>query len=298
MGKSITVGNFDGIHLGHRKLFNELEKGIIISFEPPAKALLDLSFKRLFLKDERRFLFKEILKIYDGNIRFEFLEFDSILMQLSWIEFLEFLYEKYKFKRIVAGKDWKFGKNRIGNIKKLKVWAKLHGIEVKVVNLEGKEKKYASTNLRNFVEKAEFERFFKCTDYNYFIRNFVKKGEGLGRSIGTKTLNFNYENARLYPKHGVYFTITDLDGKFFKSITFIGKKSIGEFIDYPVVETHILNEDLDNIEEATVYFGKFLRNPIIFKNKEQLRKQILSDIDKRDREKIFIKTVSGDEIWI
>lgn len=254
--KSLAIGHFDGIHLGHKALFSHCYDGGVLVIENDG---LKLTPKREYFINLPIF-YKKIDDIKD----------------LSPEEFIKLLKNEFvNLKKIVVGYDFKFGKNRSADAIFLK---NIFDGEVVIVN----EKKINnisvhSEKIREFLKKANIKMANLLLDRVYEIKGNLIKGQGLGKKELFSTLNLDVNNYFL-PKNGVYATFTNLNNKDFKSVTFIGNRLSTD--DKFSVETHIIepfSEDKIN-SKITIKFKNFIRDNKKFENLNELKFQISKDI--------------------
>lgn len=277
----ITVGNFDGVHLGHRSLLKRVrevskEKGLkslVLSFYPhPIKALAPSQAPCELTNPYERW---ELIK--EENIdRVVFIKFDKKFSNLGAEDFIrEVLHQRLKVKHLVVGYDWRFGYKREGEIELAKEMGRELGFEVEEIQpyrVNGHV--VSSTLIRRLLHMGRLEEASKYLGRNYFIRRRVVKGDGRGSSFGFPTANFeNTENLCL--KEGVY--LVKVEERLFgvanygKRPTFDGQRK--------VLEVHLLDfkGDLKG-KVLKVEFLNFLREERKFSSPKELIKQIEEDI--------------------
>lgn len=267
--KSLAIGHFDGIHLGHKALFSYCFDGGILVIENDG---LKLTPKRESFIN---------LPIFYKNI--------NDIKNLSPEEFIKLLKNEFvNLKKIVVGYDFKFGKNRSADAIFLK---NIFDGEVVIVN----EKKINnisvhSEKIREFLKKDNIKMANLLLDRVYEIKGNLIKGQGLGKKELFSTINLDTSNYFL-PKNGVYATFTNLNNKDFKSVTFIGNRLSTD--DKFSVETHIIepfSEDKIN-GKITIKFKDFIRDNKKFENLNELKFQISKDILKAQ------DILKKDELW-
>ena len=284
----ILVGNFDGIHLGHQKLFSlakkykkkySLKVGVL-TFEPIPKFFFNKALRNFRISS----LEQKIDNLKRLNVDFVIIKkFDKKFSKTKSSIFIkEVLGKKLKPKFIFVSNNFRFGNKREGNVKQLIKFETL--CNYKVVKPEPLviNKKVASSSLiRNYLQKGNMEKANKMLNRNWSIHGKVQKGKQLGKKIGFPTANIDIKDYVLaYP--GVYAVrIKKIKGNdYFKGIanlgyrpTFNGKKIL--------LEVHLFNfsGNLYN-KYLTVEFKKFIRKEKKFKNINQLKKQIKIDLIK------------------
>jgi riboflavin kinase/FMN adenylyltransferase len=286
----ITIGNFDGVHIGHQALFHEvIEKAdaidgtsIVMTFEPhPVRVLKQNGHPPLITLYEQKVELIESSGI-DVLICVPFtLEFAAI----SAKDFVEdILLTRIGMKAIVVGEDYTFGKDRKGNIKLLQTYAKNHGFEVIVADwiltLNKRRDRISSTRTRELVMAGRVTEAQKLLGRYYQIRGVVTTGRNRGgRLLGFPTANIILQD-ELSPKTGVYAVTVELESNIHKGVANIGYSPT--FDDHIfTVEVHILdfNENIYD-RKIRVNFIQRIRDEKKFSNISELSDQIKKDIVK------------------
>lgn len=281
-GSIAAVGNFDGFHLGHRKLIETLKQialeknlvSMILTFTPNPKIYFHKELN-LINSDEQR---KQILENL-GVDNVIFLDFNQVL-NLSGEAFVkDILIARYNVKYIVMGENFKFGKNRECDTESLKKMAEKFNFEFIVVSpviLDGIT--ISSSLIRKKLGSSEIEDSNRMLGRLYYIDGFVIEGDKIGRELGFPTINIQTENEIL--PEGVFKTRTEIAGRpqIYDSISYIGS-SPTFFGKKKKVETHILdfNEKIYN-QKVRIYFEKKLRGDRKFDSRSTLIDQIKKDI--------------------
>ena len=255
---SIAIGGFDGMHVAHQELFNNLDSnGAIVSIE---SGYANLTPKR----------YRQEYSIYP--IYYYVLE---NIRHLEGDEFIKLIKEEFpNLKKIVVGFDFCFGKNRKYCIEKLK---DLFNGEVLVIDeIKIDEIPVHSRIIRQYLKDGNIKMANKLLGKEYKLYGQQIKGQGLGTKSFVPTINLKVDEF-LLPQEGVYITKTILDNKEYKSITFLGHRitTDGSY----AVETHILDENITNDNYTTqVKFYEKIRDNKKFDSFEELKNQILDDI--------------------
>lgn len=257
---AIAMGGFDGMHLAHQKLFEQLgDNGGIVSIESEFANLTPKTYRQEYSNYP---IYYYLLK----NIR-----------HLSGEEFISLIKEEFpNLKKIVVGFDFCFGKNRKNCIEELK---KLFDGEVVVVN-EVKINGIAihSRVIREYIQDGNIKMANALLGKEYKIFGTQIKGQGLGSKSFVPTINLAIENFIL-PTEGVYLTKTVINEKEYDSVTFTGHRvsTDGSF----AVETHILDKSLKNrYSIVQIKFIDKIRDNKKFDSFEELKKQIELDLEK------------------
>lgn len=285
-GTVITVGSFDGVHLGHKAIFEKLTtaalsedlKSLIVTFDPhPRKVLGDGSqdLKLLTTLDEKIALFEQM-----GIDLLQIIHFTKEFSRLSYIEFVEnILVGKLNVKEMVIGHDHHFGRDREGGWDKLIDLGKRHGFSVKQVDpLTANGKIISSSVIRQFLEEGEIEKANEFLGRSYSIRGRVVKGDGRGKELGYPTANILLDDAdKVLPKRGVYAVDVIYNDRIFKGMMNIGYRPTFNF-DPLTLEVHIFNFNAYIYENSLdIRFKKYIRDERKFSSADELIVQLNED---------------------
>lgn len=253
--KSIAIGSFDGIHLGHRALIDQVEAVVIIERNG---GYITPGYKRSFCLEQSCF----------------FYHFEHI-RSLSAKEFVEKLYEDFpKLETIVVGYDFGFGYKKEGNTSLLKELFK--GKVVIVDEVKEEEISVHSRTIKGYIAEGKIDLVQKLLGRPFVVSGKVVSGQGLGKKELVPTINLNVYDYDL-PKNAVYATRTKIDNEWFPSVSFLGLRvtTDGAF----AVETHVLDKEIAVIK-GTVWleFVRFIRENQKFESLELLKKQIFLDM--------------------
>ena len=282
----ILIGNFDGLHLGHQRLFKLAisykkkynSKIGVINFDPMPKMYFNNSLRNFKISSVNQKL--ELLK----KLKVDFIitkKFDRNFSKIKSVDFIEnIIKKKLKAKFIFVSNNFRFGNKREGNVKQLIKFESMCNYKVIKPQPFLINKKIASSSLiRNFLQKGKLKNANKILDRNWSIIGRVQKGRQVGKKIGFPTANIDIKDYVLACP-GVYSVkVKKLNSNnYFKGIanlgyrpTFNGKKIL--------LEVHLFNfsGNLYN-KYLTVEFKKFIRKEKKFRNIDQLRKQIKTDL--------------------
>ena len=282
----ILIGNFDGLHIGHQKLFKiarkyKLRKKLklgVITFDPIPKMFFNPKFKNYRISNFNQKI--EILKSY--NIDFIInKKFDKKFSKTKYTNFIKnVLYKKIKPRYIFVSDNFRFGNKREGNVNQLIKYEKTCNYKIiKPKPLLLKKKVVSSSLIRKYLQKGKLEEANKLLKRNWSIQGTVKKGRQIGKKIGFPTANLNINDSVLACP-GVYAVKVKIQKnvKFIKGIanlgyrpTFKGKKIL--------LEVHLFNFSRNLYDKyLTVEFLKFIRKERKFKNVNQLKVQIKTDL--------------------
>jgi len=286
----ITIGNFDGVHVGHQALFHEvIEKAeslngtsIVMTFEPhPVRVLKQNGHLPLITLYEQKV---ELIENSGVDVLI-CIPFTKKFAEISAKEFVEdILLKSIGMKAIVVGKDYTFGKNREGDIDLLKTYAKDWGFEVIVADWIQTSKngpgRISSTRTRELVMAGKVDEAQKLLGRYYQLRGIVTTGRDRGgKLLGFPTANINLHD-ELCPKNGVYAVTVDCMGGNFQGVANIGFSPT--FDDHIFsVEVHILdfNENIYG-QKIRVNFVQRIRDEVKFSNISELSDEIKKDIVK------------------
>ena len=270
------IGAFDGVHLGHQALIN-MAKSIstkyqILTFDPVPKKYFDIMHRLLSTKDMKI----DILSRFNPESVI-FLNFEDV-KDLNPKDFCNILEKKLNTKSIVVGKDFKFGKNREGDVNFLiKYFGKsnVHVLNDYVVN----DSKISSTLIKSTINQGNLDLANQYLGYSYKLKGTVMHGNRMGHQIGFPTANISIDINLVVPKFGVYEVVVIKDDKTYKGVMNIGNKpTVSDDINLSY-EVHILDFDEDIYESVLeVELLSFIREEIKFDNIDQLKTQIAQDI--------------------
>ncbi len=226
----ITIGTFDGVHIGHRKIIDRVvhdasAKGlesVILTFFPHPRIVLHGGdgIKLLNTLDEKKSLLEAA-----GLENLIIHPFDEAFANLTAREFVEtVLVKKLNIAKIIIGHDHRFGKNRDAGIEDLIAFGKEFGFEVEQIPAQEIDAvSVSSTKIRNALFDGKMELANNYLGYNYFLTGTVIRGKQLGRTIGFPTANIKIaESYKLVPKNGIYVAQSMIDGQLVRGMLSIG----------------------------------------------------------------------------
>jgi len=280
----VAIGNFDGLHIGHQKVLKEAKQKAkkkklkfgLITFEPVPTMFFNKNIKnhRVSSLNQKIFLLKKI--------KLDFLiiiNFNKAFSNMSAEDFIKkILYKKIKSKYIFISKNFKFGKNRLGNIKTLKNFEKKYFYRSVVTTPHKKKDKIISSSLiRKIIQKGRVQEAKKLLGRPWCIEGEVIKGDQRGRKIGFPTCNIKL-NLYTLPKLGVYSVLVQIDNLKKRGIANIGYRPTfnGKSL---LLEINIFGINRNLYKKIIkISFIKFIRAEKKFKNINQLKVQIKEDI--------------------
>lgn len=281
----VTLGTFDGVHIGHKKIIEKLIQNaeisdcesLILTFYPhPRMVLQEKSEIKLLNTMAEKMLLLENTGLENLIIH----PFDEKFSRLTAEEFVaDILVAKFNIQKIIIGHDHRFGRNRTADINDLIVFGEQYGFEVEQISAqEIDEVSVSSTKIRNALHEGNTALARQYLGYDYFLSGTVVKGKQLGRTIGYPTANIQIkDDYKLLPKIGVYAVKSMIDGQ-----TVFGMMNIGT---NPTVggtalsiEVHFFDTDTDLYdEELEIFVLHFLRNEQKFASLDDLKQQLASD---------------------
>jgi riboflavin kinase/FMN adenylyltransferase len=290
----VTIGKFDGMHLGHKELF-EATRREALKHENAARVLMTFAphpedyFSRLAHEISSR-KSEGILMPVREKIRFAsrfgfdyfyIAKFDERFIDLSCEEFFQlYLVNKLGARHIVVGNDWSFGRNRSGNIDTLKVIAAKHSITTEIVPpVVVDELRVSSQLIKELIRNGDVRKAATYLGRPYIICGCVKPGAQRGRSLGYPTANLS-DLQQLVPGHGVYACFLELEGDFFNSVVNVGTRPTFDN-GHITIEAHVIDKsDLDLYgKRLRLHFIDKLRNEKRFEHSKALAEAIGEDID-------------------
>lgn len=278
----VTLGKFDGVHIGHQKLMQRaLEIGaggyetVVFTFDVSPLVKLGTRIKRTILTNEERRLLLEKNGI-DCLIECPFV---PEIIQMKPEDFVrEILVKQLRAAYVVIGPDFHFGHERAGTPELLQEMGVQYGFRVEILSKETRQDRaVSSTWIREVLQEGKIEKVNELLGYPYYVLGKVVHGRQLGRTWGLPTINQIPENGKLLPPFGVYASRTFIKGKEFFGISNVGVKPTVE-VPFAGVETYLFDCDEDLYdEEAWVEFYHFVRPECKFDSVEELKEQIQRD---------------------
>ena len=284
----LCIGNFDGIHLGHQFLIKKIIKNAqsnnlksaMLTFVPHPKVYFKRTndnFNIMTNEDKKNFL--NLLGV-ENYIEYKFNKTLSSLDAKSFIE--KILVQQLNIKKIVVGKDFRFGKDRKGDTKLLKKLSSKYGYKLLVIGDVKNKKtniKFSSSTIRRHINEGSFEKVSQALGRNWFMRGKIIKGNQKARLINFPTANMKPAN-HILPKKGVYCVSIKFMGYSYKGVANFGERPTVKGVNL-LLETHIF-EFTQNIygKELTVEFLTFIRPEKKYKDFKTLTSQIQKDVNK------------------
>ncbi len=280
---AIALGTFDGVHLGHQTVINEmkkyadsrsLEKTIVTFSDVPKQYGKEAS---LLISTEEKLAIFEKMAIDTVLI----IPFNQQVKNMSAEDFYQFLKEKLNAKLIVVGKDFRFGYQARGDIQYLKRACGEDGIELIALDIvNNQQSKVSSSAIRKALQAGDISLANAMLGREHFFKGKVKTGKQLGKKIGFATANLVIANYMTSIKPGVYITKTKIREETYPSVSNVGYNPTFKQKDFNI-ETHILGFDRELYDETiTVSFVKRLRSELSFNTIDELKAKIADDVQK------------------
>ncbi len=284
----VTIGMFDGVHVGHKTLLNQLNKEkelyngetVVLTFWPHPQVFFGKTqdFKMLSTLDEKLRLLANI-----GVNHCIVLPFTHEFSQLSAQEYItNILYKGIHAKKVIIGYDHRYGKQGQGDFTLMQQMGNELGFEVEEIPAFTLEQvNISSTKIRNALTHGDVRKAHEYLSYPYSLAGTVQQGRQIGRTIGIPTANVKPESEfKIIPLLGVYATRVEYNNTLYNSVTSIGlNPTIDPTNTTPSIEVHILNfnEDLYN-QTLRVFFVERLRDEKKYNSLEELKNAIAQDI--------------------
>lgn len=285
----LTIGNFDGVHRGHRRIVDRLVAGargqageaVMVTFDPHPRCVLDPDHcpPRLTTLDEKADLLARA-----GLDRLVVLEFTLELSRWSADQFVERLCRGFSLQRLIVGHDFALGHRRQGDIPFLRSAGASRGFEVEVVEAqeEGGEV-FSSSLVRAALAHGDLDTANRILGHPYLLDSRVEHGERIGTGLGFPTANLAITPGKCLPPRGIYATWVRVRGAWHAAATYVGYRPTfgGTRL---AVEPHLLDfsGDIYN-ERVRVAFVARLRDDVRYPTPEALSVQMASDVEETRR---------------
>jgi len=286
----VTIGVFDGVHMGHRAVLEQLvnlarlTKGesVVITFNPHPRLVLGEKTDELYylstLEEKKKLLAETLID------HLVIIKFDTYLRNMEALDFIrEILVREIGIKHLIVGYDNHFGKNKTGDLEKISRYAGLFDFAVgQGREISSPEGVISSTSIRDALLKGHVENANRLLGYCYSLTGTVIQGRKLGRSLGFPTANMKPDdNHKLIPANGVYAVDIMLDNKKLTGMLSIGfNPTVNKSKGQKSIEVHIFDFDRDLYGLSITLFFRFrLRDEKKFESIKQLSQQMALDKD-------------------
>lgn len=284
-GCVLSLGNFDGVHIGHARLIDTLAsekqhcKAAVFTFaEHPLNLISDRKIVKYIIgsSDKMKYLYEL------GADAIYFADFEA-MKDYTPEKFVDkILMKKFNPRLIVCGENFTFGRGKSGNTKDLGRMLTERGVECRImppVTYEGQV--VSSTLIRSLITNGDMEKAEKLLGRKYSIMLPVIHGREIGRKIGVPTINQLFPHDRVVPKFGVYACVCEINGVMHNGIANVGvRPTVSENEPGPICETHIFEfGELLYDKDVRVSFCKLIRSETKFDSIAELKEQIYKDIE-------------------
>jgi len=284
----LTIGTFDGVHIGHQKILQQLNKeaekidgeSVLFTFYPHPRMVISPETHGLKLIQTQE---EKLEKLKNNALRNIIIQpFTTDFSNLTATEFVrDYLVDILKVKKLVIGHDHQFGKNREGTLLFLKNISKIYNFEViEILAQEIDEVNISSTKIRNAIEQGKIEIANRYLGESFELNGIVVKGNQLGRTIGFPTANiFIDSDIKIIPKTGVYAVEIDLpNSPPLRGMLNIGvRPTVGDQLS-PSIEVNIFDFQGDIYDsKIKVRFLSHIREEIKFNSLDDLKTQLHKD---------------------
>lgn len=293
----VTIGSFDGVHLGHRKLLKKVKdlaiansgESVVVTFHPHPRQIIypkDTDLQLITTTDEKIDLISQ-----SGVDHLVIVPFTVEFSQVSADEYIQrFLVEKFQPKYLVIGYDHRFGFNRQGDINYLKWYEQSAGYKVfEIEKQEVDQITVSSTKVRKLVQSGDVKEASKLLGHYFELSGKVVKGKQIGSSIGFPTANIRIgEKAKLLPTDGIYAAFAVYEGKRHPGMLYIGNRPTLDQKTGRTIEIHIFdfNETIYE-DELKIELVDFIRHDEKLQDLNALKKRLAED-------KVAVETVLDD----
>ena len=277
----VTIGTFDGVHIGHKKIINRLVniakqeglQAVVLTFFPHPRMVVqsDTKIKMLNTIDEKNKLLKQ-----QGIDHLVIKKFTKDFSRLSAQEYVrKVLVETLHVKHIIIGYDHHFGRNRTANIHDLKAFGEIYDFKVtEILAQEIDEVTISSTKIRQALNSGDVKTANTFLGYNFMISGTVVKGKGIGKTLNFPTANIRIsESYKLIPKHGVYVVKTRI-----LNTTVFGMMNIGV---NPTVNGKLRSIEIHFFDFSQDIYGVYLEIEILKRLREEQKFDSLAELEKQ-----------------
>lgn len=276
----ITIGDFDGVHLGHTKILYETvanankfgQKAICLTFSNNTKKFFGKTTDLI-----TDFDYKKSLILQCGISQVEAIDFDYTISSLSGEAFFDYIIRKYSVKGFVCGENFKCGIKASCDTKKINQIFLSKNIPFICIPVNG----FSSTAVRKLISNGEINKANMILGRDFSYNAPIVSGNHIGTKIGYPTLNQNHLSDYLIPQVGVYASYIISNHTVIPSVTNIGSRPTVTDSHETVIETHLINHndfEIESNSQMRVFFKTKIRDEIKFDNLCNLKKQIEQDI--------------------
>ena len=280
---SLTIGKFDGVHKGHQDLIQKVLQDktagyttTVFTFDKFPSQLLSHQSSPSIITEEEKQAFLKKLEV-ERYILFPFHEKTASMQPEQFVK--EILVEHMKVKKMYVGSDFRFGKNRAGDVSLLKKLSNFYGFEFEALEKrQFHEADISSTRIRECIRQGQMEEVTHMLGRPYNLSGEIIHGNNLGHTIGIPTINQAFPMGKVMPALGVYCSKVTIEDKIYYGITNIGSKpTVQDYLVYGI-ETHLFdcNENLYG-KQANTELLCFVRKEQKFSSLDNLMQQLEKD---------------------
>ena len=288
-GGAVSIGKFDGMHLGHALIIHRLKShaqqrqvpAVVVTFDPLPAALLQPDTEQKPICTLERKI--ELIRNFHVDAIVVIPTTKELLQQSAETFFYDTVQNRFGAKVVVEGSNFSFGRDRIGTPDVIRLYGQWTGIEVDIVDsMQIGDERVSSSGIRRLLQEGHIERVNELMSPPYRMSGTVIAGEQRGRTLGFPTANLGNVQT-IMPKQGIYATVTWIEGKQYGSTTHIGTNPTFD-VAVPKIEVfvHDFTGDLYGTQ-MDVDFLAFLREPVRFDSAESLVRQMNEDVSRSRR---------------
>lgn len=283
----VTIGRFDGVHVGHQAIIKQVvetavregARSVVLTFDRhPMKTLKPHSHPEILTPTNLRLRLIKALGVDEVRL----IKFDKTVSCMEPAEFLDKILLPLQVRELLVGKDFRFGRDRSGDINFVGDYARDHGFKLSVVpffKIDGM--KVGSSKIRSYLKGGDIVTSKMMLGRNPSFTGVVIKGERIGSDLGFPTANLKPDPDLCLPKTGVYAGIVSFDGRTYDCLVNVGFAPTFHARSHPLLEVHVPGQDLDMYgKEILVELTARIRDEREFKDKKDLIEQILDDASK------------------
>ncbi len=258
---AITLGNFDGLHMGHRRLISTMQQkaaqqgllSVVFSFYPHPMFLFgNRDHQALIMSPEEKKRTMEQMGV-DCYVEYPFTKEFAAMAPEDFA--VQLIFQAMRCKVLVVGENYRFGKNHAGNVALLQQLGDKHGVEVICIPpVMAQGERVSSTRVRKALVEKDLDLVNELLTEPYFIYGEVVQGKQLGRTIGFPTINVVADPQKLFPPNGVYATKSLYDGQYYPGVTNVGIAPTVHGT-RKIVETHLF-------DFHQVIYGKYIQTQL------------------------------------
>ncbi|MBD0831440.1 bifunctional riboflavin kinase/FAD synthetase [Aestuariibaculum sediminum] len=281
----VTIGTFDGVHIGHQKIVSRLIntgnlehlRSVILTFFPHPRMVLqkDSNIKLINTINERSLILEKL-----GLDYLLIKKFTQEFSRLSAEDFVkQILVDTLQARKVIIGYDHRFGRNRNADINDLKKYGEIYGFDVEEISAQDiNDVSVSSTKIRAALIEGDIDKANSYLGYHFMLTGTVVQGRALGRQINYPTANINIkEDYKLIPKHGAYVVKSQIDGEQVFGMMNIGTNPTVKG-DHETIEVHFFNFNKDIYgSEIQIDLLHRIRNEKTFDSVEALKAQLSKD---------------------